>query len=292
MDEISGGPLRGEGPFRRTAFVRAATMAAGVAVIIVCLSFGLEGRTGLEKSLTKLLMPIGLLWLVITGWTMHLCGARRRPDAWWALGLWLAYSAAASAPLSNLLLRQLEFSEVVFRPGIDEDLDVLVVLGGGTSQGPQRAQAGCSGDRVLYAAQLLLAGHTQRLITTGSAAPGLAGPRTSPREQTVEIWKSLGIADASISTLEGLNTFQEIQSLTAHMPELAGQRVGLLTSAFHLPRAMRLARAQGLEQVIPVAADYQTNAESYAFYEYLPSVGGFNQLARWQHEWLAKLVSR
>jgi uncharacterized SAM-binding protein YcdF (DUF218 family) len=189
-------------------------------------------------------------------------------------------------------MRYLETREPSYAPESEPALDVLVVLGGGTRQGPNRAEANASGDRVLYAAQLYQQGHTRRLITTGSSIPGLFGDRTSPREQTVEIWEQLGIPGEDIGVLTGINTYQEMQSLKAILPELQDKRVGVLSSAWHLPRAMRLARAQGMTELIPVDADHHMQVESRSFAGYIPSAASLDQLARGQRELMAQLIGR
>jgi uncharacterized SAM-binding protein YcdF (DUF218 family) len=259
---------------------------------LVVIGYVVDGKGGFEKTATTLVMPYGLLWLLLSGVVIqHLCA--RGLLRTFPLGiLWVAITTASTSPLGDACLHYLENQEVVFRPDEDADLDVLVVLGGGTKQGPTRAQAASGGDRVVYAAQLYINGNAKRLITTGDAMPGFAGARSSPQQHTVEIWTELGIPRDAIGTLSGLNTYQEIQSLKAIMPKLVGQRVGLLTSASHLPRAMRLARAEGLTDLIPIAADYRFNVESYSYIDLIPNAGALAQLARCQHEFMAKFVGR
>ncbi len=220
-------------------------LAALFGCLLVVLAAALEGKTGLEKTATKLSMPTGLAWLLLAGFAVQQLLARHWKASIIAGMCWLLLWLAATPPLANASLRFLENSEPHFRAQGDASLDVLVVLGGGTLQGPSRAQAGVSGDRVLYAAQLFQQGKALRLIATGDAQPALAATQTSPREQAIEIWTALGIPREAMSSLRGANTFQEIRSLKELMPELGGQRVGLLTSAYHLPRAMRLARRKG-----------------------------------------------
>jgi uncharacterized SAM-binding protein YcdF (DUF218 family) len=266
---------------------------AGAWGMLMCLlAFAFGGKTGVEKTLTALVMPIGIMWLLLSGWAMQ-----RLASCQWRLSvlpvmMWVAFTLCSTPLLSDACLRYLETREQVFDPQTDADLDVLVVLGGGTRQGPGRAQANVSGDRVVYAAQLYIQGHVRRLITTGSSIAGLFGERTSPREQTLEIWQQLGIPEADIGVLTGINTYQEVQSLKAILPDLQGKRVGVLTSAWHLPRAMRLARAQGMTELIPVAADYQMQVESRSFTDYLPAAGSLNSLSRCQRELMAGLIGR
>jgi uncharacterized SAM-binding protein YcdF (DUF218 family) len=190
------------------------------------------------------------------------------------------------------LLRHLENQELEVVPSVEDPLDAVMVLGGGTIVGPHRAELGESGDRVLYAAQLYQSGRARQLITSGSETAGLFGIKASPAEQTTEIWVQLGIPRSAIRIVPGINTHQELESLSKIYPEFAGRRLGLLTSALHLPRAMRLARARGLDRVIPLAANHVAPTESLAVFEYLPSSSYLNQLSHCQHEILASLVNR
>jgi uncharacterized SAM-binding protein YcdF (DUF218 family) len=113
----------------------------------------------------------------------------------------------------------------------------------------------------------------------------------SPAAQTIEIWTSLGIPRDAIMTLGGQNTAAELAELKRIGPQLAGKRVGLLTSGDHLPRAMRLARAQELE-LVPVAANVKWSPEPWNLLDFIPQAGNLAQLAALQHEIMASFVRR
>ncbi len=277
-----------------SSFQPARTLATVVlfAGVLVMLGYLFDGKTGAEKTLTRLCFPIGLLWLLITAGLFQLLWSRHFFRASLVGMGWLLFTFLGSAPGSQVCLRSLENQISNFRPGIDQDLDLLVVLGGGTSQGPLRAQAGVSGDRVVLAAQLFHQGHAKRLITTGDSTPGFGKERSHPSAHTREIWLQLGIDAEHIGQLSGINTYLEIQSLKQLRNEFPAARIGLLTSAFHLPRALRLAQAAGMYDLIPVAADYQTHVEHYSFVDLIPSARAFDQVARSQHEYMAALFAR
>jgi uncharacterized SAM-binding protein YcdF (DUF218 family) len=154
---------------------------------------------------------------------------------------------------------------------------------------------------VLYAAQLFVTGRARRLITTGSVIHEKFGSQSSPATQTLEIWRGLGVSEESIDTLPGINTAAELQALAEQiaatqqgdsLSQSGPLRVGLLTSAWHIPRAMRLARAAGLPDLIPVAADHKTRLQPQAIWDYVPSADSFFRLERCQKEFMARLVSR
>ncbi|HBE66903.1 MAG TPA: hypothetical protein DDW52_02010 [Planctomycetaceae bacterium] len=192
--------------------------------------------------------------------------------------------------LPNLLINSLEQSVAeVFEPEQDPPLDDLVVLGGGTTENDRRAQTASSGDRVVYAAQLYHQGHAKRLITTGSPMGGRFGRKANPSEQTIDIWTKLAIPKSDISTLPGINTYQEIESVAGLPSDVLAGRVGILTSAWHLPRALRLARSRDLE-VIPVAADYRGLPRVRV--GIVPTANNLQQLTQAQHEYMAYFLGR
>ncbi len=267
------------------------------AVTLCALGAMLDGKTGLEKMVTALTLPVQVAWLLCTGWLLaslrRSLGKLAQGRAWLWPGLtWGVFTVCGTPMLGDVCFRYVESLETTFQPGVDAPLDALIVLGGGTSQGPHRAEVDDAGDRVLYAAQLYLQGHTRALITTGSTLPSLQALST-PAQQTTEIWTKLNIPNQAIRRFDGLNTHGEMHSIRLHMGELGpAARVGLLTSAWHLPRAMRLSRAAGLTGLIPVAADHRTQMERRLLAHCLPSASNFNRLELIQREWLAWFVAR
>lgn len=264
--------------------------AALIAIILVAIGGLIAGKNGVEKTATRLSLPIGLGWLFFSAYCIQrslVAGLRRATVTW---SIWFAFMFATTSPFASWCVQRLESSVEAYRPERDGQLAVVVVLGGGTHQGPWRAELSTAGDRVMYAAQLYLQNHTKRLITTGDAIPGLSSDTTSPREHTIELWTQLGIPEDAIGTLQGQNTYQEIQSLKQVYGQLES-RVGILTSAMHLPRAMRLAKAEGLD-VVGLAADHVSSNRPFTFLDFIPSAGPLNQLAACQYEFMAWFVRR
>ena len=91
--------------------------------------------------------------------------------------------------------------------------------------------------------------------------------------------------------LDGRNTFEEMNNLRTLLTQEPMARVGLLTSAFHMPRAMRIARANDLD-VIPVPADQQAYFIEPIPLCLIPSRHGFRLTELVTKEWLAALVKR
>jgi uncharacterized SAM-binding protein YcdF (DUF218 family) len=266
-------------------------IAAGLAFLLVAFGYATHGKALAEKTLTALVMPLGIIWLLCTGRMIQLLVSGPRSGMSGLIGLWLVLTICGTRPLPRMATRWLESSVAAYDPKRDGPLDVVVVLGGGTSAGHWRAQASGAGDRLVMAAELYHQGRTKRLITTGQVTEGVSDAAPNPADQTTEIWTQLAIPNEDIQKLGGRNTFEEMLELKRIWPDLNGQRVGLLTSANHLPRAVRLAKAQGLN-VVPIAADVRTAVNDWGLLHFIPHAGNFAELASTQHEFMASLVSR
>ncbi len=264
---------------------------AVLAATIISIGLLCGGKSGVEKTMIRLSQPIGFGWLIFTAFCLQFTlvySLRRAIPAWL---IWFAVMVVTTTPFPEWCTRRLESSVKAFRPERDGQLAAVVVLGGGTHEGPWRAELAGGGDRVMYGAQLYLQNHTRRLITTGDATPGVSRDRSSPRDHTIQLWTQLKIPEEAIGSLQGKNTSEEIQSLKNIFEQFQGGRVGLLTSALHLPRAMRLAKAQGLD-VVPLAADHISSVQSLNYLDFIPSAGPLNLLAACQHEFMAWFVGR
>lgn len=252
----------------------------------------LLGRQGLEKTLTQLTFPVAIFWLIVTSWILLSWWTGKSRNLSWAILLWLGFTLCSTAPFPNWCIDQLESQVHAFDPQSGPPLDYLMVLGGGTGIGPRRAELSAAGDRVYYAAQLFLQGRAKHLITSGTSTVALGPPAPDPSQLTMELWSGLGIPAHAITSLPGSNTYQEIESLKGLMPQLKGKRIGLLTSAAHLPRAMRLADQAGLTELIPLAANHRRNTRGLQVTSFIPSSSNLEKLSICQHEWMGWLVGR
>ncbi|NJK89436.1 MAG: DUF218 domain-containing protein, partial [Myxococcales bacterium] len=86
---------------------------------------------------------------------------------------------------------------------------------------------------------------------------------------------------------------QEIAAIAAWVKTATAVRsLGLLTSAWHLPRAMALAEREGLE-VVAIAADVQFEASvGESILDYLPHGPAFQLVHRAAWETLGRAVGR
>jgi uncharacterized SAM-binding protein YcdF (DUF218 family) len=249
-------------------------------------------RAIVEKLLTALVVPVGALWVTtfaVVWWL--LLGGQRRPAAI-ALLLWCAFSTAGNVWIGQAMLSWLEEGYAPLAPGAR--FDAVLVLGGGSDITPWDApQLGTAGDRLRVGAELFTSGSTPVLVTSGSSIPELNQQEERDlAHETAELWQQMGVPRTAIVQLPGpRNTSEEIAALTALVHNRGWRRVGLVTSASHLRRAMRLADRNGLH-VTPIPADARGMLQSASVVGLIPSGPGFYSVQVASKEIVAGLVGR
>ncbi|MCP4189935.1 MAG: YdcF family protein [Planctomycetaceae bacterium] len=265
---------------------------ATVAVVVLGVCWWLHGRHFVEKIATQLCLPCGLVWLGMLVLTYFSCLTQPKRVSVPMLGLFLFYWTTGASYTGVFMAQRLEgqFDRVDMK-GV-EPFDLLVVLGGGTrSNADGDVWLSLAGDRVILAARLYYAGKVGRLASSGRAYEWEAGQVTTVAGSAALIWQELGIPSDAMLQLDGRNTFEEMKNLRTLLTQEPMARVGLLTSAFHMPRAMRIARANDLD-VIPVPADQQAYFIEPIPLCLIPSRHGFRLTELVTKEWLAALVKR
>lgn len=244
------------------------------------------------KLLGMLLMPIGLLWLgllVAMGWAFK---RRQRGLGGFLVLLCAGFTLAGNTRVGHVLMARLEAS----LPSLPEHaapLEALFVLGGGTEVDAQgRPFLAESGDRVMEAARLWHAGRVKRLVASGASMDAKA-ERRNLGEETRTIWLGLDIPPEAIRVIEEpcFNTRAEIQAYGRMKAKEGLHRVGLLSSAWHLPRAQALAQREGLEvQLIP--SDRRGRIPPFRLWDLVPGHDGFQNTHRACWEMLGRLMGR
>ena len=246
-----------------------------------------SGSFIVKKAIALTCMPSGLLWIAGFLALIWLLAQSRYGPACWVFGAWLLFSLAGNVWVGGALLNRLEAPFAVDPPLEAAPLDLLIVLGGGTTIRPDGdVQAGPSGDRVLRAARLFHAGKVKRLLASGTSVGGI--DQIAPRdlgEEARRLWVELGVPTTAIITLPGpRNTAEEMQVARAWLDAHPLPRVGVLTSAWHLRRTMKQARHAGID-VIPVASDFRGGRAVPNLMGLVPSGHGFyrTRLAVWEY---------
>lgn len=250
-------------------------------------------RIIIEKTITLLILPAGLLGLLLLLVSLVLLLQRQWGWVCLALPVTLLYWSLSSTLVSQKLMASLESRYQPVQIDAVDAFDYLIVLGGGALQlSDGSAQLGQSGDRVMLAARLWHAGKVSTLVTTGSSL--LSGPGDAPllAGATSGLWRDIGIPAQAIQMIAGRNTFEEMASVAELLAGQSPQRVGLLTSAWHLPRAMRLASARGLNLIAVPADFYSLESAPPPPLSLLPQTDGIWQSTLVVRELLAGIVRR
>jgi len=246
----------------------------------------------LTKLFGMLLMPLGLIWLGLLAATVWAFRRRAR-----GLGSALASLALALALLGNVqvghaFMARLESEIQSFGPD-DPPLEAVFVLGGGSQVDAQgRPFLAEAGDRIAEAARLWHGGRTKILVASGASTEGGASQRNLG-EETRELWKGLGIPGDAIRVIEEpcVITRDEVRAYRRLKAKEGWQRVGLLSSASHLPRAMALARREGLD-VVPVASDRRGRVPAFKLWYLVPQSEGLRETQSACWEWLGRSMGR
>ena len=213
----------------------------------------------LSKLLPQLLYPLGLSLLLQL---IALLNHQRR----WARGLsvsGLLLLTIPSLPLvSDALLRPLEQEAASLTPQAIPSADAVLVLGGGIRPaGPHGlgVEVGDAGDRLLTGVRLLRQNKARQLITSGGQV-SFKRDDTTPAEAHLarELALELGIpSQAIIINSASQTTAQEASAIKMLALERGWERLLLVTSAFHMPRAFASFHHLSGITVIPVASDYR-----------------------------------
>ena len=216
-----------------------------------------------------------------------LIGALLRPDTWIIvalavvvlallfnrrrLALWVGsitlslLVALAILPLGDLLLQPIERTYPA-EPALGQ-VDGIIVLGGG-----EDARAGAfwgqmqlneGGER--YTAALALARRfpEARILFTGGSGTlrDLAGAETSEADMAGRFFRDQDVSPERL-LLEGQsrNTAENARLSLALAAPAPGETWVLVTSAFHMPRAMRSFETAGWTGLVPWPVDYRTSA--------------------------------
>lgn len=275
----------------------------------------------LVKLLTWLASPLGLLFLCVLLSVFCLrarCCRRFRGWAMPILTFGLLQLFVLSLPVTaDYLQRQLEHRARDLashsQAALGKPLDAILILGG-TGNAAYRSNGliidyGESVDRLLYGAQLYREGLAPRVIVSGGTWPFIsikditASPLISniypPAESVImrDLLIRLGVPSSAIIEEKNSTTTRENLRFTAQLLQEQGivpeqQRLALVTSAAHMPRAMMNAEREGMK-VAAYPTDWESVSGDYprAWVLLMPSADSLNRSQKCLKELLALLLN-
>lgn len=186
--------------------------------------------------------------------------SRRRAGSLW-LGAGLGFLALMTfAPLGAALLRPLEDRFPPPAAGMPAP-DGIIVLGGATDEGIGAARGVVAlneaAERMTAGAALARAYPQARLVFSGGSG-ALIEREVTEADAAKILWRDLGVPDSQmIFENRSGNTYENALFTQALVQPPRGERWLLVTSAWHMPRAMGIFRALGMHP-IAYPVDYRT----------------------------------
>lgn len=229
------------------------------------------------KILANLIFPpASLAVAVVVALVLTLCRWRRLARL--VLGLAIAETLILSfQPVGDALMRVLEDqARAAAQQAPACCYDAIVVLGGGISPAnpPEQPYPDLNenGDRMWEAARLFRHGVAPRIIVTGGSYTEHGGPVGTEAEAMRAFLVDLGVpSEAILDEPKAQNTIQNIGNVRAMV---GNGSVALVTSAYHMPRALKLAARAGLK-VGAFPTDYQAIPSVRLWWDnWMPSIDG------------------
>ena len=150
-------------------------------------------------------------------------------------------------------------------------------------------------DRLVVASRMYHAGQIKKIICAGTNAFENVQLK-DPAESAFEILQGLNVPVDDLISLDGVNTFEEISNLKRWVAEQKSDgndpgRVALISSAWHLPRAQRLASELELN-VAPKPANFLSGPTVATPHVVVPGAYQILVTSQILKEFMAGLVKR
>jgi uncharacterized SAM-binding protein YcdF (DUF218 family) len=244
----------------------------------------------LSKLLVVLLQPLNwilglLVFAVVTKYEN-----RRKRALLLVLGLLFFFTNPLCMALAY---RAWETPEVRMRD-LAGPFDYAILLGGyaRTPLEPRdRLLLARDANRFTAGVHLYHAGRVPKLILTGGSA-AILGPRISESEVVHEFVRVYGVQPEDC-LLEGSsrNTYENARNTAQLLANQPRARCLLVTSAFHMPRAVACFRAQNLD-VIPFPTDHRWRAEPIGWHDLVPDPDCIGEWRTLFKEWAGIVAYR
>jgi uncharacterized SAM-binding protein YcdF (DUF218 family) len=234
--------------------------------------------------------PLGLGLLLILGGALlsrWRAGLGRGLVAVGALGLW----TCATPWMGHTLMAGLEAPFPPQEATSVPKAEAIVVLGGGLTPPAGRrthADLNDAADRLWHAARLYRTDVAPRIIASGGALPWRTpgAPSAPAMEALMTSW---GVpADAILREAKSTTTRTNAVYTARLCRDRGIEQVVLVTSAWHMRRALATFRATGLE-VVPAPTDHQGIRDPFTLMSVLPDAEGLQDTTTAVHEYLGLL---
>ncbi|MCB4205500.1 YdcF family protein [Deferribacterales bacterium Es71-Z0220] len=246
----------------------------------------------IKKILSFLLLPPGLFVVLLLVVGVYLLLRKNKPVGVLLLILSTLIYLLSIEPVKDRLLLPLEDMHPVFTSSDNISKSLIVVLGGGVyDKSPDNdLKASVMPDplkRLIYAYFLFKDNNADILVSGGRVFK--SSEIQSEAEAMRDVLLRLGVdRDRIILDTNSLDTYENILNTKSIVLNNDYDRVIIVTSAYHMPRAMFLSQKAGLD-AIPAPTDFKTDRTGYSFDSFLPKMGYLYESYKALHEYLGLL---
>jgi len=250
----------------------------------------------LSKVIPPLIYPLGLACLLCLISAYFALRSKPRLAALASILAFLLLYLFSTSALSLRLIHPLEARFPVIEPY--PQVAALVLLGGATVPAtPPRhyPETNQFGDRLIHTARLWHQNVAPKLITTGGKISWIRDYSSTEAADYATLLRQVFKVDSSaiLMASQSRNTYEDALGVAAicereHIPK----EILLVTSAFHMPRAVGVFRKMGFI-VHPAPTDFIADTfRPFKFIQLLPSEGCLQISALAIHEYLGLLAYR
>lgn len=169
----------------------------------------------------------------------------------------------------------------------------MVVLGGAFETEVTTIRGGTdlnqAADRFVEALRLALKFPQSRILVSGGDG-SLSGTYEGDAAAARRFFSRFGISESRlVSETSSRTTFENVVNSSQLLADPALQRCLLITSAFHMPRALALFRKAGIE-LTPWPTDYRTSGSATLWFDLTQPTLNAQQTATAMREWIGLLA--
>ncbi len=245
----------------------------------------------LSKLFSAWFLPPGLFVTILVIWAIILIRKKKTGIA----VLMLVFSgfiyALSITPVADKLILPLENSYSRLDVKNITNHDIYAVLGGGIHDNSPdiEGEGSPSGDalqRLVYVFRLYRFQPLPVIVSSGKGFKCQKPEAPVMKRYLVQ----MGIPEKDIyMDTTSRNTYENAVEIKKLCEKLACKRVILITSAYHMKRAVYSFRHAGLTNVVPAPADYKTSRTCYNFINYMPDMEALLNTYRALHEYIGML---
>ena len=209
----------------------------------------------LSKLLPLFVYPLGLACILLLI-ALFFCFKRSKFTFIPILLALVILLTTGNEKVSNYFLKSLEWQYLPV-PELPT-ADAIVVLGGSTNSVAYPRvlpELNERGDRITYAAKLYKDGKAPVIVLSGGRI-NWDGSKESEAKDITKLLELMGIpSEAIIQEGKSVNTYENAIFTQKILEEQGIEKILLVTSAFHLPRALKIFQHLGID-TIPAPTDY------------------------------------